>query len=125
MKISLNRRVFGAALVLCTCFAGMNSCTKIDTLPMLEIKVVDIDSQIVPGILIGLFDSQEEWSMHENPLQAWRETNIYGEALFIHLKEQIYYIYVDGDSISNIGHEIKLLEPLKMNEKSQITITVE
>ena len=125
MRKNWKSRVVGVAIIVIVSLAGMNSCTKLDTLPMLEIKVVDIDNQIVPGILIGLFDSQEEWSMHENPLQAWRETNIYGEALFIHLKEQIYYIYVDGDSVSNIGHEIKLLEPLKMNEKSQITITVE
>ena len=116
---------FSIALVLFIGVMGMQSCTKIDTLPMLEIKVVDQNNEIVPGILIGLFDSKEQWSMKENPLQTWRETSIYGEALFIHLKEQIYYIYADGDSISNIGHEIKILEPLKRNEKSQITITVE
>jgi hypothetical protein len=104
---------------------GLTSCTKIDSLPMLEIEVVNTLNEPVPGVLLGLFESQEEWSMKENPLQAWRETDVKGTARYIHLKEAIYFFHADGDSISNIGHEIKLLKPLELNENRKITITVE
>jgi len=63
--------------------------------------------------------------MLENPVQVWRETDQNGEVLFVDLIEQVYYIYADGDSLSNIGHQIMLDEVLIVNEIRQLTVTIE
>ena len=103
----------------------LSSCTKIDTLPQLELSVVDMDGQAVQGVIVGLFDQLDEWSMHENPVQTWRETNDKGRVLFIDLQEQIYFFYADGDTLSNIGHEIELKEPLQLNELRKVKLIIE
>ncbi len=126
MKLNYRKFYFKVAFVfLLLSQYGLTSCTKIDSLPMLEIEVLNVQNEPVPGVLMGLFESQEEWSMHENPLQTWRETDHNGTVRYDHLKEAVYYIYADGDSVSNVGHEIKLSEPLRLNEKRQISITIE
>ena len=103
----------------------ISGCTKIDTLPMLEITVNDLNGSPVDGVLVALFDELDEWSMLENPVQAWKETGFNGRVLFRDLKEEVYYFYADGDSINNVGHEIRLGDPLAMNEIRKITIIVE
>ena len=126
MKLKLKILRFLAILPLLLLGAFCHtSCTKIDTPPMLEIKVVNTNGQAVSGVMVALFNGLDEWSMLENPVQVWRETDTDGKVLFIDMIEEIYYFYADGDSLSNIGHEIKLLEPLRMNEKRQVTVTVE
>jgi len=105
--------------------AWFSSCSKQDTNPQLEIKVVNLDGQPVPDVKVGLFDELDEWSMLENPVQVWRETDQNGEVLFVDLIEQVYYIYADGDSLSNIGHQIMLDEVLIVNEIRQLTVTIE
>ncbi len=103
----------------------LSSCTKIDTLPQLELSVVDIEGQAVQGVIVGLFDQLDEWSMLENPVQAWHETDDKGRVLFIDLQEQIYFFYADGDTLSNIGHEIALKEPLQLNELRKVKLIIE
>jgi len=100
------------------------SCSKIDVPPMLEITVIDQDGSPAAGIIVGLFDDQDEWSMLENPVQAWKETDSNGKVSFIDLKEIIYYFYADGDSVNNFGSQIMLSEALKMNEIRQVVLSV-
>jgi len=101
------------------------SCSKPDTLPQLEISVVNMEGQPVPQVMVGLFDNLEEWSMMENPVQVWRETGQDGKVLFMDLQEKIYFYYADGDSLSNIGHEIQLRESLNVNEIRQVIVSIE
>lgn len=103
----------------------MYSCTKVDTGPQLELRVVNLGGQGVPNVWVGLFDELDEWSMRENPVQPWRETDQSGRVVFRDLKEQVYYFYADGDSLSNISHEIQLSEALKVNEIRRITVTID
>jgi hypothetical protein len=120
------RSIISILLLTVLIWLGVNtSCTKIDTPPMLEITVKDDNGQTVEGIAVGLFDDIDEWSMLENPVQAWKITDITGKVLFRDLMEDIYYFYADGDSINNIGRDIMLSDPLKINEIRQITIVVE
>ncbi len=104
---------------------GLSSCTKIDMLPQLELSVVNIEGQAVSGVIVGVFDQQDEWSMRENPVQTWRETDDNGRVLFIDLQEQIYFFYADGDTLNNVGNEIKLNEPLQLNELRKVRIIIE
>lgn len=104
---------------------SLSSCSKIDTLPQLELTVVNSTGQPVPGAIVGLFDQLDEWSMLENPVQVWRETDNKGKVLFIDLKEEIYYFYANSDTLSNIGHEIKLKEPLRLNEIRKVELIIE
>jgi len=76
-------------------------------------------------VKVGLFDELDEWSMKENPVQVWRETDQTGKVLFVDLQEFAYYIYADGDSLNNIGHEIQLDEALKVNETRKLTVVIE
>lgn len=106
-------------------FFYLGSCRKIDTPPMLELTVVNTEGQSVSGVMVGLFDDLDQWGMLENPVQAWRETDVDGKVLFAGLREEIYYFYADADSLSNIGGKIKLTEPLRINETRQLRITIE
>ena len=104
------------------CFS---SCTKVDTPPGLELRVVNTAGDPVSGVMLGLFDSMEEWSMRENPVQVWKRTDDTGRVLFVDLKEQIYFFFADGENKSNIAHEIRIIEALKLNEIRKITVTID
>ena len=123
LKIGIFYTVIAACLIIA--FGGFSSCTKPDTEPQLELTVVDVEGQPVVNVFVGLFDDLDEWSMHENPIQAWRETDKNGKVLFVDLQEIVYYFYADGDSICNVGHEINLTEALMVNERRQITVIIE
>ena len=110
---------------LLTALFSYSSCTKIDVQAMLEITVVDEEGKPYEGILVGLFDSLDEWSMLANPVQAWKETNSSGKVVFMDLQEIRYYIFADGDSVSNIGKQVQLNEELRINEIRQIKVFVE
>ena len=125
--LSINKHI--GCLSLLAAIIGLSfcatSCTKIDTRPILELSVVNSDGQPVAGVLVGLFDDMDQWSMLENPVQAWRETNENGIVVFLDLQEKIYYFYADGDTLCNIGHEILLQESLRLNEIRQVKVIIE
>ena len=104
---------------------SLGSCSEIDTAPILEIKVINSTGQPAGGVMVGLFDDLEQWSMLENPVQPWRETGSDGRVIFNSLREDIYYFYADADSLSNISSVIKLDRPLVKNEIRLITVTIE
>jgi len=124
-RIKISKKYLAATVLLVMYLCCVSSCTKPDTQPQLELTVVNISGQPVSQVLVGLFDELDQWSMLENPVQAWRETDQSGKVLFVDLHEQVYYFYADGDSLSNIGHEIRLDEALKINEIRRVTITIE
>jgi hypothetical protein len=103
----------------------LGSCSRIDTPPMLKIKVSDINGQPVGKAMVGLFPDLDEWSMLENPVQPWKETADDGTVVFNSLEEDIYYFYIDADSLSNLSTTIKLDESLKYNEIRVISVRVE
>jgi len=107
----------GLAVVLC-------GCGKIDTLPQLEILVVDENDIFVPGVTVGLFDSEVEWTNRENPVQAWRQTGIDGKVVFTDLNEVSYYIYARLEGRDNSMDEILATEKLRMNQKNKIVIHI-
>lgn len=100
------------------------SCIKTETLPQLEIVVLNESGAKVTGAMVALFDNQEEWSKMKNPVQAWRMTDADGKVVFVDLKEIIYYIYVRYDGKDNIIDEISTAQPLQMNKKNIIVIHV-
>jgi len=71
-SINIKTTYFRAAILLLLGLAWFSSCSKQDTNPQLEIKVVNLDGQPVPDVKVGLFDELDEWSMLENPVQVWR-----------------------------------------------------
>jgi len=103
------------ALILVIAFSG---CNKFDTLPQLEIQVVDESGATISGAYAALFDSHEEWNKRINPVQAWRMTDPYGKVVFTDLKEITYYFYVRFDGKDNSAGEIFVSEPLKLNQKT-------
>lgn len=126
MKRVLKHKAIIILSALAFCGLWINpACVKIDTPPMLEIRVVDIGGNPQEGIVVGLFDELDEWSMQQNPVQAWRETDKQGKVRFIDLQEIAYYIFADGDSVNNLGNKVRLDEALKYNEQRQLTVTVE
>ena len=124
-RISKNIKLFLAAAFLISLVVCYSSCSKVDTPPGLELTIINKAGNKVPGVIVGLFDSLEEWSMRENPIQVWRETDEDGKVLFIDLKEKNYFFHADGEAVSNIGHEIQVMEPLQVNEIRKLTVTID
>jgi hypothetical protein len=73
---------------------ALTGCARVDTLPQLEIVVLDETGKPVAGAYVGLFDSAEEWKKLANPVQTWRQTGIDGRVVFVDLRESDYYFYV-------------------------------
>lgn len=110
---------FGLCLALT--FYG---CVQVDTLPQLEIQVMDESGANVSGAYVALFDSADEWNKRENPVQVWRQTGSDGKVVFVDLKEISYYIYVRYDKKDNSLDEVSTLESLRMNQRDQIIIHI-
>ena len=124
MKSNKQHRIFLPILFFFSLVLINISCSKIDSLPQLEITVLSESGNPVPGIPVAIFEDQREWSMLENPVQAWRETDQEGKVLFTDLMEMEYYFYADGGSLNNLGDKIRIMERLKLNEKRKITIVI-
>ncbi|MDD4644985.1 MAG: hypothetical protein PHY99_03255 [Bacteroidales bacterium] len=113
--------LWGMGLGLAVIFCG---CSKIDTLPQLEIMVVDENEAVVPGVTVGLFDNEVAWTKRENPVQVWRQTGIEGKVVFTDLKEVSYYIYARLEEKDNSMDEILTTEQLRLNQKNKIVIHI-
>ena len=106
-------------------FAFLSSgCMKVDTLPQLEIQVLDESGGTVTGAYVGLFDSQEEWINRDNPVQVWRKTGADGKVLFVDLKEVRYYLYVRFDGKDNSLDEYSTFVSLSVNKRHTITVHI-
>ncbi|MCD6347695.1 MAG: hypothetical protein J7L96_09775, partial [Bacteroidales bacterium] len=77
------------------------------------------------GALVGLFSSFDEWSMLENPVQVWKETNAEGKATFLNLQTLNYYIYAEKDSLNNMMNEIKTEKSLEVNVLAELEIHID
>ena len=100
------------------------SCVKIDTPPALEVKVLDQYNDVVAGARVSLYTSLEEWSMLENPVQVWKNTDQNGKVTFLNLQEVFYYVYVEKDTLNNIKEEIVTHQKLKVNIISTLEVHV-
>lgn len=101
-----------------------NGCFKADTLPQLEIQVVDESGTVIAGAYVGLFENSDEWAARENPLQVWRRSDSSGKVLFVDLKEIPYFIYVRFEGKDNSLNEISTPEPLQVNQRERITVHI-
>ena len=107
------------------CLALMlQGCVKVDSLPQLEILVVDETGACVSGAYVSLFDSSEEWSSRKNPVQVWRRTDSDGKVVFVDLKEITYYIYARFDGKDNSVGEVFTAEALQVNQRSMTVIRI-
>ncbi len=104
--------------------SGIQACAKFDTLPQLEIQVVDETGAYVSGAFVSLFDTADEWSKRKNPLQVWRKTDSEGKVLFTDLHEIEYFVYVRFDGKDNSLDEISTMAPLTINKRKIITIHI-
>jgi hypothetical protein len=120
----IRKRFFISALLAICLASGLAGCFKVDTLPQLEILVLDETGAIVSGADVALFDSIDEWNKRENPVQVWRRTGIDGKVVFVDLKEITYYVYVRFDGKDNSLGEISTAAPLQVNYKNKIVIKV-
>ncbi|TSA34413.1 MAG: carboxypeptidase regulatory-like domain-containing protein [Porphyromonadaceae bacterium] len=100
------------------------SCTKVDTLPQLEIQVLDENGANISGAYVALFDSADEWNNRINPIQVWRRTDSDGKVVFVDLKEITYYVYVRFDGKDNSVGEVSTSEPLQVNQRNKIVVHV-
>lgn len=98
------------------------ACARVDTLPQLEILVLDEKNEAIPGAYVALFDTADEWNSRMNPVQVWRRTDSEGKVWFIDLREIAYYIYARFDGRDNSVGEISTAEELQMNKKSVVII---
>lgn len=115
-------RILGSsALLLALLLPG---CVKIDTLPQLEILVLEQNDAFVSGAYVALFESVDEWNNRSNPAQVWRNTDAEGKVLFVDLKEIDYFIYVRYDGKDNSLGEMSTDKPLKMNQRDKIIIHI-
>jgi len=101
-------------------FICLSACHKIDVEPMLEIEVHNNLGLPVAGAMVGLFNSAEEWSMKENPVQVWRQTSSNGKVVFANLLESRYYFFVEKDSLNNIGSAISTDKALIKNQIGKV-----
>ena len=101
-----------------------NGCAKMETLPQLEIQVVDEDGANVADAYVALFNSADEWNKRINPVQVWRKTDISGKVVFVDLNEIEYFIYVRYDGKDNSLYEVTTLEPLAVNTRKTMTIHI-
>ncbi len=99
-------------------------CLKVDTMPQLEIQVLDESGGTVSGAYVGLFESQEEWINRDNPAQVWRKTSADGKVLFVDLKEVRYYIYVRFDGKDNSLDEFSTFVSLSVNKRHTMTVHI-
>jgi hypothetical protein len=99
-------------------------CYKPDTLPQLELLVVDENGDRVVGAYVAIFDTSEEWNKRVNPVQVWRRTNAEGIVSFVDLREIPYYFYVRYDGKDNSTDEISTRDSLVMNQRSKITVQI-
>jgi len=116
-------KYFLMLLGLCLAFT-FSGCVKVDTLPQLDIQVVDQNGTLISGASVALFANQEEWSKRDNPVQVWRTTGADGHVTFIDLEELSYYVYVRYDGKDNSLDEVKTTEPLQMNQRDQILVHI-
>lgn len=105
--------------------AYLLACIKVDTPPSLGITVIDQYNNPVKEALVTIFDSQEEWAMRENPLQAWKMTDDNGKVMFVNLQETNYFIYAEKGKLNNLKNEIKTAENLLDNQIRLIRIHVD
>lgn len=101
------------------------SCIPVDTLPSLEIVVLDQYDNPVHQAVVGVFDDLEQWGLRENPVQAWKLTDEDGVVTFLNLNESHYYFFVEKGQANNLKNEIKTSVPLLINTKRQLTIHID
>jgi hypothetical protein len=109
------------ALVFAFAIAG---CTKFETLPQLEIQVVDESGSKIKGAYVALFNSTVDWAGRSNPVQVWRMTDSDGKVLFVDLQEIEYYVYVRFDGKDNSLDDISTFEPLTVNKRKVMTVHI-
>ena len=112
-----------ASLAICLAFM-LPGCVKVDTLPQLEILVLDEAGASISGAFVTLFDNAEEWNIRKNPVQVWRRTDSEGKVIFVDLKEITYYIYARFNGKDNSVGEVFTAEALKVNQRSMIVIHI-
>jgi hypothetical protein len=110
-----------AAIIVVFTFHG---CVKIDTLPQLEVNVLDENGTKISGANVAIFTSLDEWNKRINPVQVWRKTDTGGKVLFIDLDEIKYFIYVRYDGKDNSLTEVSTEEALTINQRDRITIHI-
>jgi len=120
-RIKRSLRIF-SLIVLSSYLAA---CVKVDTPPALEITVIDQYNNAVSGALVAIFDSQEEWAMKENPVQAWKMTDANGKVMFVNLQEINYFIYAEKDNLNNIKNEIRISDIILNNQIRIIRIHID
>jgi hypothetical protein len=102
----------------------LHGCVKVDTLPQLEIIVLDENGTKISGASAALFSSLDEWNKRINPVQVWRKTDADGKVLFIDLDEIKYFVYVRYDGKDNSLTEVSTEEALTINQRNSITIHI-
>ncbi|MCK5821088.1 MAG: hypothetical protein KAH17_04350 [Bacteroidales bacterium] len=105
--------------------AYLQGCIKVDTPPALELIVIDQYNNPVGEVLLALFDTQEEWAMQENPLQAWKISDANGRVMFVNLQERNYFIFAEKDKLNNLKNEITTSDILLNNQIRQIRIHID
>ncbi len=114
-------------LVILVCLIiGASSCEKTnyeDNLPAFEITVLDETENVVPGAMVSLFLTQEDWENQKNPVIT-QSTNELGKATFNDLDEKVYYFFAEKNRATN-ALEVSYLElPLEINKMKTITTTI-
>lgn len=108
-------------LVIVFSFSG---CIKPDISPRLEIRVSNESGDAVEGAYVSLYENIDEWGMHNNPVQVWKETDVEGKVLFIGLSEIVYYFYILKDNMDNSDSYIKLEEALSESKIMIINVII-
>lgn len=119
--MTVRKFLLSGSMALCLTLV-LSGCIKVDTLPQLEILVLDEKDAAIPGACVALFDNPDEWSKRENPVQVWRLTDSEGRVVFVDLNEITYYIYARFDGKDNSVGEISTAGAIQLNQKCMIVI---
>ncbi len=125
MRIASHIRRKLSVLSLLFVVLTMATCIKVDTPPALEVTILDSFDNTAGQVLVGIFDSQVEWAMGENPIQAWKMTDSNGKVMFANLKEKSYFIYAEKDNLNNLKNEIGTKTGLNINEIRSLLIHID
>ena len=105
----------------------LNACTLIEyeTLPpQLEIKVFDVNDNVIPDVNVSLFLNQEDWENDTNVVMTGM-TNSGGSVVFDNLDELVYFFKAEKDGLSNDLDIVSFNEPLKKGEKRIIKTKIQ
>lgn len=103
--------------------SGCENKKYVDVKPQLKIIAVNKKEQPVNNAEVQIFKSESDWKSLTNEISE-KSTNRFGEAVFKELEKDIYYFYIEKDTLNNRNGIASHKEPLEENAIKEFTVTL-